>query len=191
MERPKNWPQDILYLSSPSHSKSISQSQLAALKIRDATTPHVPTSLTPNPCLLVKITAITSDGHPASGQHGLFATRHLPPGSLIVPYLGLVHGDADSHAESDYDLALDREAGLAVDAARAGNEARFVNDYRGVRERPNAEFREIWCERFGERCMAVFVLPEGKKSRGKGGIAKGEEILVSYGKGFWGNRMNT
>jgi SET domain-containing protein len=116
-------------------------------------------------------------------------------------------GHAD-HARSDYDLWLDRDAGVAVDAAAAGNEARFVNDYRGVRARPNAEFRECWDPRVGQKCMAVFVLPAGKKAMAaaagagekgpkKGGaaaaaaagIAKGEEICVSYGKGFWGKRQ--
>lgn len=112
-------------------------------------------------------------------------------------YIGNVHGgrseDLDAAPESDYDLWLDRDAGVAVDAAKSGNEARFINDYRGVAERPNAEFREVWSEKFGQRCMAVFVLPEraGKAGRaaGKGGIAKGQEILVSYGKGFWSHRF--
>jgi len=39
--------------------------------------------------------------------------------------------------------------------------------------------------------MAVFVLPARKKATGwerEVGIARGEEILVSYGKGFWGGR---
>lgn len=84
---------------------------------------------------------------------------------------------------------------MAVDAARMGNEARFVNDYRGVpgAKRPNAEFRDVWWTDLegGERGMAVFVLPAGKRAVGKArtvGVGKGEEILVSYGKGFWGGR---
>jgi xeroderma pigmentosum group C-complementing protein len=124
-------------------------------------------------------------------------------------------GGADDYdyAASDYDLWLDRDADLAVDAARAGNEARFINDYRGVplpqplpqlrsegqgrgggrpqRRRPNAEFRVVWDPRVGERCMAVFVLPAGKRAVGSArtvGIARGEEVLVSYGKGFWQGR---
>lgn len=35
--------------------------------------------------------------------------------------------------------------------------------------------------------MGVWVLGGGKKKKGVG-IKKGEEILVSYGKGFWGER---
>ena len=109
----------------------------------------------------------------------------------------------EDHESSDYDLWLDRDANVAVDAARTGNEARFVNDYRGTGRRPNAEFRECWDVRRGERVMAVFALPAGKKAGkkkkdggggggfggvGGGGIKKGEEILVSYGKGFWEQR---
>jgi hypothetical protein len=39
--------------------------------------------------------------------------------------------------------------------------------------------------------VAVFVLPAGKNAAakaGRSGIAKGAEILVSYGKGFWSKR---
>lgn len=103
------------------------------------------------------------------------------------------------YATSDYDLWLDRDADLAVDAARMGNEARFVNDYRGVppsrdgekKKKANAEFKAVWDPRIGERCMAVFVLPAGKKVVGRAkmvGIARGEEVLVSYGRGFWQGR---
>jgi SET domain-containing protein len=170
------------------------------------------------PCPLVKITPIPAgSGHPAAGQAGLFATRDLKPGTFILLYLGEIHGPVststsqlpntpDPHATSDYDLSLDRHAGLGIDAARKGNEARFINDYRGVPGRephemavPNAEFREVWDAERGERGMGVWVLGEGKgkgKGKGKGnaaaaartrarGIRKGDEILVSYGRGFW------
>lgn len=135
----------------------------------------------------MRITPITNPSHPANGQSGLFAAKDLPPGSFILPYIGEVHGQAAAHEASDYDLSLDRDIELAVDAARSGNEARFVNDYRGVPgvERPNAEFREGWDGK--ERAMGVWVLPAGKAGKGKG-IKKGEEILVSYGRGFWGAR---
>jgi len=159
---------------------------------------EVPTNLPKGPSTLVKITPITISTHPANGQAGLFAARALPAGSLILPYYGIVHSAAPPHSleheKSDYDLWLDREAEVAVDADKAGNEARFVNDYRGVRDKPNAEFREVWDPRLGQKGMAVFVLPTGKsaaakgKGKGEGGIAKGEEICVSYGKGFWGKR---
>lgn len=197
---PKNWPDTIIYLTTPAYSSRLNKAQLQAIRVNDISNnedlPEIPRDLKPGPCALVKITPINNPQHPACGQAGLCATRALPPGSLIMPYLGELHpSSASSHSQSDYDLWLSRTADVAVDAARMGNEARFVNDYRGVpgQSRPNAEFREVWDARRGEMTMAVFVLPAGKKAAAKGGsaaggIAKGEEILVSYGKGFWGKR---
>ena len=176
--------------------------------------PEIPSILRFGPSPLVEIRSITDPAHPACGQHGLFAARHLPAGSFILPYLGVYHRgnvavgrrgqgtNLHNKKESDYDLWLDRDADVAVDADRCGNEARFINDYRGTgKPRANAEFREVWDPRRGERGMAVYVLPAGKRLLQKaaagaggsgsqvGGIAKGEEILVSYGKGFWEMRQ--
>ncbi|KAI1827382.1 hypothetical protein F4861DRAFT_407107 [Xylaria intraflava] len=193
---PRNWPSSIPYLSQPSFAPHLTKIQREALKVRlPDITATIPSSRARGPCSLVKITPINDPSHPANGQAGLFAARHLEPGALILPYYGLVHSSLPPHSlahdKSDYDLWLNKEANVAVDAERAGNEARFVNDYRGVGERPNAEFRQCWDARSGEQCMAVFVLPAGKNTSGKagaGGIAKGTEILVSYGKGFWSKR---
>ena len=95
-------------------------------------------------------------------------------------------------SSSNYDLCLDRESGLSIDAAIMGNEARFINDYRGISDAgPNAEFRDclvLTAPATCERRIGVFVLRAGKAGKKAKGIAKGEEILVSYGKGFWSNR---
>ncbi|KAI4862524.1 hypothetical protein F4820DRAFT_430399 [Hypoxylon rubiginosum] len=194
---PKNWPAGIPYLSGPSYAPHItkSQYQVAKTKTLDLVT-EIPRDFPRGPSSLVRIVPIRDPSHPADGQAGLFATKHLSPGSLILPYYGLAHSSVPPHSlaheQSDYDLWLDRDAGLAVDAEKAGNEARFVNDFRGVATRPNCEFRECWDLRRGERCMAVFVLPAGKNGIKKAvvGIGKGEELLVSYGKGFWGKRRH-
>lgn len=97
----------------------------------------------------------------------------------------------DTDPTSSYDISLDRDLGISIDAAKAGNEARFVNDYRGIRDKPNAEFRDIWVkvgDMRWERWIGIFVLGEGRAGLRKGGLRKGEEILVSYGKGFWAER---
>ncbi|KAI1341265.1 hypothetical protein F5Y15DRAFT_29094 [Xylariaceae sp. FL0016] len=193
---PKNWPATIPYLSQSSSSPHLTKAELQSLHIRNpGLEAEVPSSLPRGPSPLVKIAPIVTPSHPANGQFGLFAARALAPGSLILPYYGVIHSSqlprSSAHEKSDYDLWLDRDACLAVDADKAGNEARFVNDYRGVAERPNAEFRDCWDMRSQTRSMAVFVLPAGKSTGRKGGamgIAKGQEILVSYGKGFWGKR---
>ncbi|KAI1301042.1 hypothetical protein F5Y03DRAFT_218147 [Xylaria venustula] len=193
---PKNWPSSIPYLSQPSFAPHTTKTQHESLRARPPDlTAVIPANFPRGPCPLVRITPINNPAHPAHGQSGLFAARHLEPGTLILPYYGIVHSALPPHSlgheKSDYDLWLSREADVAVDAAKAGNEARFVNDYRGVRERPNAEFKQCWDLRSGQQCMAVFVLPSGKNApakAGASGIAKGTEILVSYGKGFWSKR---
>lgn len=171
---------------------------MSSLRTRPNDTSDIPPNTPKGPCQLVKITLISTPSHPANGESGLFATKDLKPGTFILQYLGEIHAslassisdaDIDPHAHSNYDLSLDREHGIGIDAAKMGNEARFINDYRGIAERPNAEFKEIWDERRKERGMAVCVLKDGKNSKGKG-IRKGEEILVSYGRGFWGARKS-
>jgi hypothetical protein len=62
----------------------------------------------------------------------------------------------------------------------AGNEARFVNDFRGVADRPNCVFN-TFVDQWGRLQMGVFV--------GNRPVGKGEELLVSYGKGFWAARL--
>ncbi|KAF9474303.1 hypothetical protein BDN70DRAFT_884964 [Pholiota conissans] len=92
---------------------------------------------------------------------------------------GQIH--CDERLESDYDLSLYRfPNGLSVgiDASIMGNEARFVNDYRGITKKPNAIFVDERNES-GDLQMIIRSVAE---------INKGEEILVSYGKSWWKNR---
>lgn len=190
MSKPRNWPGGFPYLGVPLHDKSLSQSHIEYIRAKPAPGSDIPVidaSLTTTPSPLVKIQPISTPSHPACGQSGLFAAANLAPGTFILAYLGRVHSGSASSTESDYDLWLDREGDVAVDAAAEGNEGRYVNDYRGVGERANAEFRTVWCEKWAELCVGVWVVGGGKRSKGKG-IRKGEEILVSYGKGFWGER---
>ena len=60
-------------------------------------------------------------------------------------------------------------------------QARLINDYRGITERPNAVFEE---RRTGQGELRMSVWSASK------GIKKGEEILVSYGKSWWAARNN-
>ena len=154
------------------------------------------------------VKTITTAGHPANGQAGLFAKKKIGPNELLIPYLGVIHAtftpsedlDANSpippttsgHDESDYDLSVLRlssadarnpfkghHLSIGVDAAVCGNAARFVNDYRGIGTAANAEFR-LGQGEGGELRMEVWSL--------KNGVGKGDEVLVSYGKGWWGAR---
>jgi len=125
---------------------------------------------------LVVVRPVIASSHPAHGQRGLFASKKIPPHTHIIDYVGEVH--CDDRPDSDYDLSLYRsqEVNVGVDASVMGNEARFINDFRGIRDRPNAVFVEGRSP-LGELRMSVWS--------GKDGVDKGEEILVSYGKGWW------
>lgn len=195
---PIDWPTNVTYLRRPTHSPNIPPDLLSTLnKPTKATSSFHKLGIadipTPNPS--VQISQVVPATHPAYPDSGLYATKHLPPSSLIIPYIGHIHLNTpeDTDPSSSYDISLDREigAGISIDAASAGNEARFVNDYRGVAERPNAEFKDLWVrvgEKQWERWLGVFVLGAGKAGLRKAGIRRGEEILVSYGKGFWVER---
>ena len=171
---PKNWPNDVQYLTIPNFHSSISDNALSF--VRGGCSKRTP--LPPAPPSLGVIRPITDHSHPAHGQHGLFAARKIPPRTLIVEYIGEVH--SDERPMSDYDVSLYRFSGngenIGVDASRMGNEARFVNDYRGIRPKPNAGFADRRTTG-GDLRIGIWSLVEG--------IRKGDEIVVSYGKGWW------
>ncbi|CAK1367078.1 hypothetical protein CB0940_10407 [Cercospora beticola] len=203
---PENWPQDIKFLTDHAYTPAALELQpkLSRAPSDNSSDPWTKVQsnlihpITPH----IQITTITSPTHPACGQRGLFAASDLPPDSFILLYLGLVHTNSlsDTDPHSDYDLSLDREIGLSVDASTMANESRCANDYRGVAERPNAEFRDCYVQVPSEkradgvrweRRVGIFVLSAGKVGNAKRrrGILKGEEVLVSYGKGFWEGRQ--
>ncbi|RMZ07062.1 hypothetical protein D0860_05263 [Hortaea werneckii] len=199
---PDNWPEDVTFIPDLTYSDRVTQEQRAGLSrttVDSAAWLKVPKDLATIVCPRVKVTTIQDQKHSACGQRGLFAAEHLIPDAFIIAYRGHVHtnslSDCDPH--SDYDLSLDRELGLSVDAATSGNESRFANDYRGIAERPNAEFRDCFiqvpCSKRAdgfrwERRVGIFVLSAGKAGLRKKGIRQGEEIVVSYGKGYWEGR---
>lgn len=177
IDPPSNWPPEVTYIVRQRYARDVTP----ALRdiIQSLGVARIPPG---QPCKLVKIQTITDAKHPAHGQRGLFAAAKLPPRTHVLDYFGEVH--VDERPESDYDLMLmasgreDRSVG--VDAQFMGNEARFVNDYRGTgAKRANVEFRERVVE--GELRMAVWS--------GSEEIKRGTELVVSYGKGWWEARQ--
>ncbi|KAK0271117.1 hypothetical protein LTR91_001008 [Friedmanniomyces endolithicus] len=189
---PKNWPEDITYLTDHTYSAAVTADQRTALTrtgTADATWTQIPPTSIQAPSPLLEIRTVTDINHPAAGQRGLFATQHLAPDSFICLYLGHVHTNtmSDQDPHSDYDLNLDHDLGLSVDAARSGNESRCTNDYRGIAERPNAEFRDCYVQ---VPCTkrAAGMKWERRAGKRKAGVRAGEEVLVNYGKGYWEGR---
>lgn len=164
--KPTRWPNEVHYISWMNYPSSLpSQLSLHLRPNPPLTHPQV------QPPVIIRF--IEDHSHPAYGQRGLFTSKKIPPRSHIIDYLGEVH--CDDRLSSDYDLSLYRAEGISigVDASRMGNEARFINDFRGVKLHPNAIFQEYRTSS-GELRMSVWS--------GANIIKKGDEILVSYGK---------
>ncbi|KAI9099863.1 hypothetical protein DFS34DRAFT_616325 [Phlyctochytrium arcticum] len=191
---PRNWPEGVRYLKecdwSTAIPKDVKEFYCPRLwPVRNhPTTPSATktvfrdhlSDVAKGPSRNVKITAIVEDGHPAQGQCGLVAASNLAPRQLLLDYIGCVHGPSTASTTSDYIICLDRYTDLSIDAEKAGNEARFINDFRGTGKKHNVEFEPYRCPKSGQIRMGVWVL--NRK------IMKGEELLVTYGKGFWQNR---
>ena len=122
---------------------------------------------------LTRILEIIDKNHPAFGQHGLFAVKKIQAKSWICDYIGFIENKKNESQTSDYILHFIDD--LSIDAEYKGNEARFINDYRGIAQRPNAQFQTYWHDH-GLR-MGVFAMSQP--------IRANCEIIVSYGKGFW------
>ncbi|KAL0578029.1 hypothetical protein V5O48_003979 [Marasmius crinis-equi] len=172
---PLHWPKEIKYIRNCCFHSSVSQN-VGKFIATGAGTGGTVTKNTNNKNLqkgaqnVVIIRRISSDGHPAKGQHGLFASRKIPPKTRILDYIGELH--CDDRPNSDYDLSLHRfQTGesVGIDASTMGNEARFINDYRGIQTKPNAVFMDYRTPG-GELRMGIWS--------GNEEIKKGSEILV-------------
>ncbi|KAI0034958.1 SET domain protein [Vararia minispora EC-137] len=175
---PKNWPDNVRFTQSLHYHSSVTPAILAFLRRARHSIGTGSGLDTHAPCIIKKI---HETGHPACGQSGLFALRKIPAKAHIIDYIGEVH--CDDRPTSNYDISLYRfqdGVSVGVDAAAMGNEARFCNDYRGVRMRPNAEFRDRRTET-EELRIGIWSTED---------IRKGDEILVSYGKSWWAGRTS-
>lgn len=183
---PLNWPADVTFLDKQRYATRFPNALKSRIQSK-STVPRLPK------CRLVRIQVISDPGHPAKGQRGLFASQKILPLTHIIDYLGEVH--YDERLESDYDLSLlrltssesvalgmeDSDISVGVDAQCMGNEARFINDYRGTGvAKPNAELKDRIVD--GEMRMSVWSLNKP--------IQRGDEILVSYGKSWWKARAD-
>ena len=126
---------------------------------------------------LTCVRKINDKNHPAFGQHGLFAIKKIMSKSWICDYIGFIENSKHESQTSDYILHFIDD--LSIDSENKGNEARFINDYRGIGQRPNAKFSTYWQD--GKLRMGVFSMSQP--------IRANTEILVSYGKGFWNARQ--
>ncbi|EGO24943.1 hypothetical protein SERLADRAFT_468952 [Serpula lacrymans var. lacrymans S7.9] len=164
---PSSWPPNVQFIAVPQYHTSV-------------------TSVMRSFLTKVKVPADSPSSSAVSSCHcsqfGLFAAKNIAPKIHILDYIGEVH--CDDRPTSDYDLSLYRSqdgVSVGVDASKVGNEARFINDYRGVKSKPNVVFVDRRTSS-GELRMSIWSSAAP--------IKKGEEILVSYGKSWWRSRQS-
>lgn len=170
------WPTSVQYIDYPRYHSSVPPTTRAF--IRGTGISDVKSKPTPKNVIIRRI---DSPSLPAYGQYGLFAATKIPSRTHIIDYIGEVH--SDDRPDSDYDLSLYRSQdgiNVGIDASAMGNEARFINDFRGIKDKPNAIFTD---RRDGSGELRMSILS------GSEVIRKGEEILVSYGKSWWRSRF--
>lgn len=103
---------------------------------------------------------------------GLIAMRDIPQGTTLTPYTGHLSSDPDvDHGGSHYVIGLSRNT--TIDAApRNTAPGRLINDPHETNLNPNC----IWVIdniRRKVRIVTTRLIP------------KGEELLISYGPGYW------
>jgi len=82
---------------------------------------------------------VEDSNHPAYPSYGLFASRKLSSLERVIDYHGFVTLNGEEDKEERLHVFVCKET---VGAKTVGTEARFCNDFRGIREKPNAEFFE-------------------------------------------------
>lgn len=186
---PTNWPPEITFLTRSRIDRAFPADEIRYLfKDLQPRAYRPPNSLASS---LVRSKRIVHAAHPANGQFGLFAARRLEPRTRVEAYIGIIKSrsrwidEAAVESDSDYELSLvkkvvdidgrSRLVDISVDAQNAGNLARLTNDYRGIASRPNVEFRQVVAPG-GMWVMEIWTLERE--------IKRGEELLLSYGKGY-------
>ena len=159
--------------------------------VRERYCPKSPRQRAPRGSGRVYFRRIVDPDHPACGQHGLFcALDRAPPGTWLLDYVGHVTSGEDQDKSSDYLCDFGDSSELACDASDYGNESRFINDFRNTGRYPNVEFN-LRRDSRGELRQGVYVKLANESREGKGfdGVERDEELLVSYGKGYWRSRV--
>mmetsp|Transcript_58343 Transcript_58343/g.114658 ORF Transcript_58343/g.114658 Transcript_58343/m.114658 type:complete len:236 (+) Transcript_58343:250-957(+) len=114
-----------------------------------------------------------ADGHPLSGEQGLFATQSFAQCDVIGEYVGVVR----NAGVGEYTACLEdgpHSEVLTLDALSSGNEARFINSCVGIGdEKPNVVMKTAYLETL-PRILIIACR----------NIEIGEELLLDYGEAY-------
>ena len=112
------------------------------------------------------------DGHPLSGELGLFAARHFQQFDIVGEYCGEVIEEGGGRYAA-YLEDKNKKYALGVDASQEGNELRFINHYDNIAEAANVVMKIAYVEEL-PRIMAVCLKD----------VNVGEEFLFQYSKEY-------
>ncbi len=132
----------------------------------------------------VVVADITIRNHPAYNRgrsKQLNARAPIKKGEFIGYYAGEIHYHPEDEDEISYwgayQLDPSPDCVYYVDAETIGNELRYMNDPRGLGNiQPNVKFFTAWRKFKGFDIVEVQAIRD---------IKAGEEILISYGPGYW------
>ena len=115
----------------------------------------------------VKVQKITNKNHPARTQYGLFAIKELKQYQILGEYTGVV---INKYMNGDYIASFSNiSMSLGVNAEKIGNEMRYINHYKNIKNRPNCKFEQTYIQ--GKPAILIVIIDN---------IKKDEEILIDY-----------
>ena len=150
---PKNWPNDISY---------INVQPFVGFK-------NLKLDFTPG----VKIRKIDDPNSVLYNQFGLFSTKDFDKFDVVGQYTGNLVNKLEGGI---YVASSDN---CCIDAIDAGNELRFINDYRNVSNIANVTIRICYIDK---KPRVLFVVTNE--------IKEGEQLLTDYGDDYWSNLNN-
>lgn len=106
-------------------------------------------------------------------SRGVFAKKAIPANTVLGEYAGRISFESKGSGEAErqylWEISLVSEKTLYIDGAEETNELAFVNDYKGIKERPNCRMVPLMHRGRLRFCYATISQ-----------IAKDEEVVVAY-----------
>lgn len=148
---PKNWPSHLEYINIMKYPKNIPKK----LYIKN-----------------VKIKLINDENHICNGQYGLYALNKIQKFDILGEYTGKISSTGGRYVAGFRNLEYTNNYG--VDAQDSGNELRFINDYRNIKNKANTILKNAYIDK---RPKILVVATDN--------IQEDEELLLDYGIGYY------
>ena len=143
---PKNWPSNIQYIHFMDYNKNFPKKSFIKK---------------------VLIQKINNENHILNGEYGLFASEKINKFDVLGEYTGLISKNEGKYVASFKGFNIEM---FGVDAEKAGNELRFINDYHNIELKPNTILKNTIIDR---RPKILVVATED--------IDINQELLMDYG----------